>query len=149
MALSDQDDFWYPDKLRTLLAEIGDAQLVYSDARVVDGHGDVISNTYWSRRRNNHDDLLSLLVANSVTGAASLFRRELLDYVLPFPPPQFAHFHDHWIALTALAVGTIAFVDRQLYDYVQHGDATLGHAAANRISVKLDIHVGRVLPRLR
>jgi hypothetical protein len=138
VALSDQDDFWYPDKLRTLLAEIGDAQLVYSDARVVDGHGDVISNTYWSRRRNNHDDLLSLLVANSVTGAASLFRRELLDYVLPFPPPQFAHFHDHWIALTALAIGTIAFVDRPLYDYVQHGDATLGHAAANRMPALRD-----------
>ena len=78
-------------------------------------------------------DLLSLLVANSVTGAASLFRAELLDDALPFPPAQFAHFHDHWIALVALSLGDIAFVERPLYDYVQHGDATLGHAAANRM----------------
>ena len=42
--------------------------------------------TYWSERRNNHTNFASLLLANSVTGAASLFRRELLDDVLPFPP---------------------------------------------------------------
>ncbi len=57
-----------------------------------------------------------------MTGAASLFRRELLEDALPFPPAQFAHFHDHWIGLTALALGDIAFVDRPLYDYVQHGE---------------------------
>ena len=73
-------------------------------------------------------------MANAVTGAASLMRRDLLDYALPFPPAQFAHFHDHWIALTARAIGDIAFVDRPLYDYVQHGEATLGHAAANRMT---------------
>ena len=33
----------------------------------------------------------------------------------------------------ALSLGDIAFVERPLYDYVQHGDATLGHAAANRM----------------
>ena len=123
---------WYPDKLATLLAELGAAQLVYSDARIVDRGGAALADTYWNRRRNNHCDLLSLLVANSVTGAASLFPRELLDDALPFPPAQFTHFHDHWLALTALALGDIAFVDRPLYDYVQHGEASLGHAAANR-----------------
>jgi glycosyltransferase involved in cell wall biosynthesis len=133
VALADQDDFWYPDKLATLLEHIGQAQLVYSDARVVSKDGAVLAETYWSRRRNNYSDLLSLLVANSVTGAASLFRRELLDAVLPFPPSQFAHFHDHWIGLVALSLGEIEFVDRPLYDYVQHGTATLGHAAANRM----------------
>ena len=46
----------------------------------------VIADTWWDRRRNNHSDLLSLLVANSVTGAASLLRRELLADALPFPP---------------------------------------------------------------
>jgi glycosyltransferase involved in cell wall biosynthesis len=133
VALADQDDEWHPDKLATLLGEIGGAQLIYSDARVVDGDGRVRAETYWSTRRNNHSDLLSLLVANSVTGAASLFPASLLEDALPFPPAQFAHFHDHWLALVALSLGDIAFVDRPLYDYVQHGDATLGHAAANRM----------------
>ena len=73
--------------------------------------GRLISETWWDRRRNNHSDLLSLLVANSVTGAASLLRRELLDYALPFPPAQFAHFHDHWLGLVgADAWARIAYV---------------------------------------
>ncbi len=134
VAMADQDDHWHPDKLEALLAAIGDAQLAYSDARVVTRDGELISTTWWNTRRNNHSDLLSLLVANAITGAASLLRRELLDYALPFPPYQFAHFHDHWIGLTALATGKVAYVDRPLYDYVQHGNASLGHAAANRMT---------------
>ena len=134
VAMADQDDFWHPDKLETLLREIGDAQLAYSDARIVRPDGEPLAETYWSRRRNNHSDLSSLLLANSVTGAASLCRRGLLDYALPFPPGQFTHFHDHWVALTALALGDIAFVDRPLYDYVQHGEAVLGHAKANQVT---------------
>jgi glycosyltransferase involved in cell wall biosynthesis len=134
VAMADQDDNWHPDKLETLLREVGGAQLVYSDARIVGTDGELIADTYWSVRRNNHRDLSSLLMANCVTGAASLFPRELLDYALPFPPGQFTHFHDHWVALTALALGDIAFVDRPLYDYTQHGEAVLGHAKANQIT---------------
>jgi len=133
VALADQDDQWHRDKLATLLAEIGEARLIYSDARIVRRDGEVVAGTYWSLRRNNHTDMLSLLVTNAVTGAAALFPRDLLDDVLPFPPAQFAHFHDHWIAVCALALGEIRYVDRPLYDYVQHGDATLGHAKANRM----------------
>jgi glycosyltransferase involved in cell wall biosynthesis len=133
VAMSDQDDVWHPDKLSVLLGAIGDAQLVYSDARIVSARGELLSETYWRERRNNHTNLLSLLVANSVTGAASLLRRELLDDALPFPPAQFAHFHDHWIGLVALCLGDIAYVDRPVYDYVQHDEASLGHAAANQM----------------
>lgn len=134
VAMCDQDDSWHPDKLQTLIEEIGSAQLVYSDARVVSRDGELLSETYWSDRRNNHSDLSSLLMANAVTGAASLFRRELLDYALPFPPEQFGHFHDHWVAVTALTLGEIEFVDRPLYDYVQHRGAVLGHIEANRMA---------------
>jgi hypothetical protein len=133
VAMADQDDLWHPDKLQTLLGALGQAKLVYSDARIVATDGSLVSETYWAVRTNNHTDLSSLLMANSVTGAASLFPRELLDRALPFPPGQFSHFHDHWVALTALSLGDIEFVDRPLYDYVQHGGAVLGHAAANRM----------------
>jgi GT2 family glycosyltransferase len=134
VALADQDDAWHPDKLATLVESLGGARLVYSDARVVDRDGRVLADTWWQTRHNNHSDLLSLLVANAVTGAASLFDRELLDYALPFPPAQFAHFHDHWIGLVAASLGEIAYVPRPLYDYVQHGTASLGHAAANQMT---------------
>jgi glycosyltransferase involved in cell wall biosynthesis len=133
VALADQDDVWDPDKLETLVGEIGDARLIYSDQRIVEPRGEQVAATYWSQRANNHADMLSLLVANCVTGAASLFPRALLDDALPLPPAQFGHYHDHWLALTALALGEIRYVPRPLYDYVQHEQATLGHATATRM----------------
>lgn len=132
VALADQDDRWYPEKLEALLAGLGGAQLVYSDMRIVDEEGAVVSETFWRGRPNNYTDLGTLLLANTVTGAASLFRRELLDLVLPFPEPVGDPFHDQWIAAVALATGEIAYVDRPLYDYVQHGGAARGHEAAMR-----------------
>lgn len=130
-AFSDQDDRWMPEKLAVLREEIGEAMLVYSDQRIADVSGKVISDTYWTSRRNNFSDLASLLIANTVTGAASLFRRDVVDRALPFPPAPGEIYHDHWVALVALSLGELAYVDRSLYDYVQHGAAALGHAGAN------------------
>ena len=93
--------------------------------------GEVIADTYWSGRRNNHTNFASMLIANTVTGAASLFRREMLDYALPFPEAPGEQYHDHWLALVAMSIGDVAYVDRPLYDYVQHGSAVLGHSGAN------------------
>ena len=47
VSLADQDDRWHPDKLETLVASIGDANLVYSDQRIVDSAGGVLASTYW------------------------------------------------------------------------------------------------------
>lgn len=131
IALSDQDDRWYPDKLATLEAEIGGAGLVYSDQRLVDASGRVIAETYWTSRQNNFTNLASLLVANTVTGAASMFTRRVAEKALPFPEVPGEQYHDHWLALVAISIGDLAYVDRPLYDYVQHGGALLGHDAAN------------------
>ena len=134
VALADQDDVWDPDKLATLVGEIGDARLVYSDQRIISEAGELITATYWEQRTNNHSRMLELLIANCVTGAASLFPRALLADALPLPPAQFTHYHDHWLAVTALALGDIRYVDRSLYGYVQHAHATLGHATATRMT---------------
>jgi glycosyltransferase involved in cell wall biosynthesis len=132
VTLCDQDDRWHPEKLERLIGGIGGAQLAYSDARIVSPDGQVVRPSYWTERRNNHTNFGSLLLANSVTGAASLFRRELLADVLPFPPLLAKGFHDHWLALVAMARGEIAYLDEPLYDYVQHGGAVIGHLGANR-----------------
>ncbi len=132
VALSDQDDWWRPDKIASQLAGLRPQdKLVYSDMRIVGEDGSVISDTYWSFRRNNHTDFAALVMANTVTGAALLFDRALLDDVLPFPSEYESCYHDHWIAQVAMALGDISYIDRPLYDYVQHGNATLGHFAAN------------------
>ena len=133
VALSDQDDRWHANKLAALASGFGPGtMLAYSDMRIVDSEGALLSPTYWSRRPTNHADIGKLLVANTITGAASMFRRELLDQILPFPPARQAMFHDHWVALVALSRGEISYCERALSDYVQHGAAALGHEGANR-----------------
>ena len=136
VALADQDDRWHPDKLAALLG--GDRRRAARLQRRPHGRprrAPSISDTYWSARRHNHADLLSLLVANSVSGAASLLRRDLLDDALPVPPAPVRPLprslarrwsRGHW--------ARSRFVDRPLYDYVQHGHAALGHAAANQMT---------------
>jgi len=131
IAFSDQDDEWYPHKLATLwerMEESG-AMLAYSDVRIVTEGGRVLADTYWTNRRNNWTNLASLLVANTVTGAASMLRASLLDVLLPFPAKINGVMHDWWVATAALTVGELAYVDEPLHDYVQHDANVLGHQA--------------------
>jgi glycosyltransferase involved in cell wall biosynthesis len=132
VALSDQDDRWYPDKLEALREAIGSAGLAYSDLRRVDAEGNLRAETLWRGRRNNRTNLASLLIANTIVGAACLFRRRVIDRALPFPDGPGWDFHDHWLALVAMASGEVAYVDRPLYDYVQHPGAILGRAASQQ-----------------
>jgi glycosyltransferase involved in cell wall biosynthesis len=145
VALADQDDRWDPRKLEVLLEHLGDARLVYSDARAIRPDGEVIARSLWTRRRNNRTNLASLLFSNTVTGAASLFRRELLELALPFPPAPGRPYHDHWLALVALVSGELAYVQEPLFDYVQHPGAVIGYEA---ISAQLGPGVGERLRRL-
>ena len=136
VALCDQDDRWHPDKLAVLRGAIGDAILVYSDLRLVEADGRVRRETFWQDRRNRYDNLASMLIANTITGAAAMFRRELIDLAVPFPDTPGFQFHDHWLAVVALAAGPLAYVDRPLYDYVQHPGAVFGdvtHGPRDRV----------------
>jgi glycosyltransferase involved in cell wall biosynthesis len=147
IAPCDQDDVWDPDKLATLRASIGRGALVYSDQRLTDPAGAVLRDTMWVGRFNNRTNMASMLVANTVTGAATLLRREVVERALPFPECPGMQFHDHWLALIALGSGRLEYVDRPLYDYVQHGGAILGRVVGAEPG---DRSRGRLrLPRMR
>jgi len=148
VALSDHDDRWYPDKLATLRDAIQSAELAYSDLRRVDADGEVRGETLWEGRRNDHTNLASLLISNSIVGASCLFRRRVIERALPFPSGPGWDFHDHWLALVAMSLGDVAYVDRPLYDYVQHPGAVLGRVvtqqqAAPRRSEGLGVRIRR------
>jgi hypothetical protein len=130
VALADQDDDWRPHKLAALIAALERGpmnQLAYSDMRVTGAQRQVMHQSYYTYRRNSYGHVGDLLLANTVAGAASLFRRELLQQALPFPRAVDAGYHDHWIACAAQAAGDLVFVDEPLYDYVQHGRNIIGH----------------------
>ncbi|SMX46419.1 rhamnosyltransferase WsaF family glycosyltransferase [Actibacterium lipolyticum] len=138
-ALCDQDDIWHPDKLATSLSEMRakNADLVHSDARVVDENGDLLHQSLFRmERRDKLPGLRGLLYRNNVTGMTVLMTRRVVEAALPFPPQDGVHFyHDLWLALVATVLSKVAFVDAQLVDYRQHAANAVGaitHAAENQ-----------------
>ncbi|KHL00671.1 hypothetical protein LK10_19060 [Sinomonas humi] len=125
VALSDQDDYWYEDKLEKLLPQLAEYVLVSGQARVVSDDGRVLEP--WTGRTNA--SFLNLFVQNQFTGGLLVFRRSLLVDALPFPrmnnPSQL---HDHWLAVCAYAVGSAKIVDELVQDYIQHGNNVVGEA---------------------
>lgn len=147
VALSDQDDRWDPRKLETLLPFLDQVPLVTGQARITIGPNG-LTKSLTARREV---DLAALIIENQVSGALSVFRRELLDQALPFPTPTPAAFHDHWIGLSAKARGGYRVFEGQVQDYVQHGGNVIGETtpsvihAARRLAVDHRRRRGRSL----
>ncbi|MDQ0075270.1 glycosyltransferase [Arthrobacter oryzae] len=139
VALSDQDDSWYPSKLEILVPHLNDVSLVAAQARVVRLPGNVVV-TPSTQRKNVALD--ALLAQNQVTGSLCLFRRELLDLALPFPRLNtISQVHDHWLAVCAKATGGALVVDDVVQDYVQHGGNVLGEVGGRKSIAKSFEHV--------
>jgi glycosyltransferase involved in cell wall biosynthesis len=148
IALCDQDDVWHRDKIETALRLFDEqpaVELVFSDARLVDGAGAPLTHSLFqalSMTRGERRLLLggaafeALLGRNLVTGATVVFRRSLLDRAAPFAPDWV---HDEWLAALAAAAGGVRMLDAALIDYRQHGGNQIG---AGRPS--LSEKVGRV-----
>lgn len=133
VALSDQDDFWYPEKLEILLGHLEDVSLVSGQARVVQADHDPsspVSTRVTSRAVSNAGELL---LDNAVSGALTVFRTELLRFALPFPPQTDVAYHDHWIGLCAFLQKGIYFTPTVVQDYVQHGANVIGEERTGRM----------------
>lgn len=121
LAPCDQDDVWHPDKLAVLAAAIGDHDLAYCDSEYVDGSG-----ASMRRRVSTHAAMLEgrqplpFLFANSVSGHASLLRRELFEAASPFPD---GIYHDWWLALCAAGRGGVKYVPEPLVQFRRHDAA--------------------------
>jgi len=142
VALSDQDDRWYPDKLARLVPLLDDAVLATGQARVVTWPQGEVALERTDREVAPADDLL---FQNQVTGAFTVLRRELLDVALPFPRLlTVTQIHDHWLAMCAVAVDRYVVLDEVVQDYVQHGGNQVGEVSAKRAR-----HPMALLGRLR
>jgi glycosyltransferase involved in cell wall biosynthesis len=128
LVLCDQDDWWLPHKLVTLLRPFdarSDLALVFSDADLVDQDGAPLGRTLWDHlgfngqrhRQLRRDPLGALLRCNPAYGLTMALRRSYLDRVLPIPP----HWsHDSWPAMVLAATASVALVGQPLVCYRQH-----------------------------
>jgi hypothetical protein len=124
VALSDQDDRWYPDKLERLVPLLDDVALATGQARVISWPGEHEIRATTDKRVVPAE---ALLVQNQVTGAQTVFGRALLDLALPFPRLHtITQLHDHWLAMCAVVTDGYQVVDAVVQDYIQHGGNIVG-----------------------
>lgn len=135
VALCDQDDFWYSEKLATLIPHLDDVALVSGQARLVTFPGEV---TTGQTDRRDLGPIMTVL-NNQFTGSLCVLRGELAKRSIPFPRMSTrAAAHDHWIGVLAAADGGTRIIDAVVQDYVQHGSnvfgdpSTLGEAGGLR-----------------
>jgi len=134
IALSDQDDIWYPIRLERSEQEFAahpQAGLVFSDADVINDSNESAGPTLWQRLgfagKRAHDLLAGHFVVLAkhrfVTGATMMFRAGLRDRFLPIPG---GWIHDEWIALIAAAFSDLRPIDQPLIRYRIHDSQQVG-----------------------
>lgn len=126
IAFCDQDDIFLPDKIETLVREIGEYSLIYSDATLIDGDGTEFAQSYM--RYVNFPMLTGkpfkeLVFGCFIRGFQMLFTRDLLRAALPMPDRVT---HDDWFTILAAKRGGLRYLDRPLVQYRQHGRNVTG-----------------------
>ena len=119
--LSDQDDIWYPEKVRCFLQAFGkypEVTLVLSDTKVINDADEVIAESFFKGLGGYSPGLLHNISKNKHLGCAMAFRRSMVDKFLPFPVdvPQ----HDIWIGCVNSIYGKPLFLNSPLMAYRRH-----------------------------
>jgi hypothetical protein len=134
IALSDQDDIWYPNRLQRSEQEFlahPQAGLIFSDADLIDEEDRPLGKTLWQRLgfvgKLNRDLLagrfLVLAKHRFVTGATVMFRADLRDHFFPIAE---GWIHDEWISLIAAAFSDLKPIDQPLIRYRIHSSQQVG-----------------------
>ena len=142
IALADQDDLWLPEKLERLLAGIGEADLAYSDAFLVDEAGSELTESLvqTSGVRPVSGLQFPYFVCNTcVTGCTILMRRSLLKKALPIPECE--TYHDWWLALVASCHGGVQYLPERLVKYRQHSANDTGASVKAGLATRLAAHL--------
>jgi glycosyltransferase involved in cell wall biosynthesis len=134
IALSDQDDVWYPIRLERSEQELlthPDAGLAFSDGTIIDDQGLPIGQSMWQAFQftaTRRSELLAgdydlLLKYRFVTGATVMLRAGLRDRCLPIAK---GWIHDEWIAAILPAFAHLRPIDEPLIFYRKHAAQQVG-----------------------
>ncbi len=129
----DQDDFWFPDKVATMLrpfVEDPEVVLVYCDAALTDRSLQPTGQTVFDRRKGV--ELRKTLTLRQLSrgvpfnGPMMAFHSRLKSFVIPICPLSMQWGHDHWIGYIAYAIGHTTVIDHPLVYYRRHQKNTGG-----------------------
>ena len=119
--LSDQDDVWVKDKIKTIdkYFEDTNCNLILHNANIVDENLVKSGNTFFEFR-NSKSGIIRNIYKNSYIGCCMAFKGELKEHILPIP--NNIEMHDQWIGILAEKYGKVIFLNKCLIDYRRHGD---------------------------
>lgn len=125
--LSDQDDFWMPDKIEKCVEKVASVNkyLLIHDLFIGDAKLAINAKTYLEEMTFN-----SIHPDDYCTGCAMLIKRELLDLALPFPAQL--RDHDIWLNEIAKYIDQRALLKLPLSIYRRHG----GNLTTSQIFVR-------------
>ena len=127
VALSDQDDVWFPDKLARAAAAMGAAShpVAYASAQVLAGED--LSHQRPSRPCPAGPSFGNALVQNILSGNSLVLNAAALSVLRQAMPSEKVPFHDWWIYQVITGVRGHAIYDREPgLIYRQHDANTLG-----------------------
>lgn len=142
IALADHDDIWLNNKLEVLIKEIGNHFLIHSDAYIIDNEDNIVSNSYtaYAKKLIKMYRPHEFFFHNSVTGCTSLINKSLLEKALPFPDNCLSH--DWWLALVAIKLKGIKYLNIPLIKYRQHPSNVFGAKSPFVQDIKNFLHHG-------
>ena len=127
ISISDQDDIWTPDKIEILKDNIQDNWLVFSNSEFMEEDG-TAAHTLLDDFRMEGKSYKSILFTNYVAGHAVLFKKEFLNYLLPFPE---VGFYDWWMAFVAFYHHKATYVNKVLTRYRKHSASVMQNILKN------------------
>lgn len=117
IAISDQDDIWALNKIETLLNQISDNWLIFSNSAYIDEDGKLLNKNLLNNFSLCNKDFKSLLLYNFVTGHTVLFKKDFLKHVLPLPGLDY---YDWYMGFVALYHKKLVYCDTSLTHYRIH-----------------------------
>lgn len=133
VAFCDQDDVWNSSKLSIFSEFISENRingeihpaLIHSDLNVVDDELSQIYPSFWDLMNIKSDDnLLDILIRNTVTGCACVVSHELIKKYRGVSTKF--KLHDHFFAACAALEKAIYRIDSPLVNYRQHDSNCVG-----------------------
>lgn len=115
--LADQDDVWFPDKVKTCLASLQDSDIVVSDCCVVDKDLVTIQKSRFETFKPNSGFIKNIISAGN-PGCCVAFKKTVLNTVLPFP--KYGVAHDFWIVVFGGMYHTVSYIRQPLIMFRRH-----------------------------
>lgn len=127
IALCDQDDLWKSNHLEVLYRGIGEKVMICGNSELIDAEGTLIGMSVSERESLVKFPTDSLDVAmrilynhNTFFGHNMLFRRSLLEIILPFP--NGVSYHDTWMSTLSCFMGGFVYTEEIITYYRMHSD---------------------------